>query len=230
LTLGPSVSQVITVNVTDAAGTTASAATATVTVTFTDSRGRSGSTNASASIERATRVTISGVITAADTGRPLVGASVSAVNVLTDTDVRTSTDGNGFYSLPGVSTGIVNLDWTAFNYVSQSDRFTITGDVRRDIRLERRPSDVEYRITGSARRCSATYRNSSGGTNQSSVSIPFSYSWDGARTGDFLYMSCQIDTGGDSGSIRIELLRRGSVLQSATANGFPNIATVSGSY
>src|ERR1035437_7718778 len=92
------------------------------------------------------------------------------------------------------------------------------------------PPAVEYRITGTSLRGSATYQNSRGGTNQSAVNVPFSYSWNGARSGDFLYMACQIDTGGDTGSITIGLYKNGNLVQSATANGFPNIATVSGSY
>jgi hypothetical protein len=89
---------------------------------------------------------------------------------------------------------------------------------------------VEYRITGTAQRCSATYQNSSGGTNQDEVNVPFSYSWSGAKSGDFLYMWCQIDTSSDTGVMTIGLYKNGTLVQSATATSFPNIATVSGSY
>jgi hypothetical protein len=43
-------------------------------------------------------------------------------------------------------------------------------------------------------------------------------------------MSCQIDTGGDQGSITVAIYKNGSLYKSANANGFPNIATASGTY
>lgn len=89
---------------------------------------------------------------------------------------------------------------------------------------------VEYRITGSARHCSSTYENSTGGVNQHGVNIPFSYSWNGARSGDFLYMSCQIDQASDTGSITVAIYKNGTLYRSGFASGFPNIATASGSY
>src|SRR4051794_3553901 len=52
----------------------------------------------------------------------------------------------------------------------------------------------------------------------------------GARSGDFLYMSCQISTGGDTGSITVTIFENGTLYRSGTANGFPNIASASGSY
>jgi HYDIN/CFA65/VesB-like, Ig-like domain len=92
------------------------------------------------------------------------------------------------------------------------------------------PPSVEYRITGTARHCSATYENSTGGTNQQGVSIPFSYSWNSARLGDFLYMSCQIDQASDAGNITVAIYKNGTFYRSGFAAGFPNIATASGSY
>jgi Bacterial Ig-like domain (group 1) len=92
------------------------------------------------------------------------------------------------------------------------------------------PSNVEYRITGTATHCSATYENSTGGTDQRGVSVPFSYSWNGAQTGDFLYISCQIDTATDRGDILVAIYKNGVLYRSATAVGFPSIATASGSY
>jgi hypothetical protein len=99
-----------------------------------------------------------------------------------------------------------------------------------DFALSATAPPVEYRITGTARRCSATYENSTGGTNQQAVTIPFSYTWNSARSGDFLYISCQIDTGGDQGNITVAIYKNGSLYRSAQAIGFPNIATASGSY
>jgi hypothetical protein len=85
-----------------------------------------------------TRISIAGVITDSATGAPVVGATVTGVNVLVNTNARSTTDGNGYYSLAGVAAGeFVNIDWTASGYVSQSAREIFTQDTRRDIRLVR---------------------------------------------------------------------------------------------
>jgi hypothetical protein len=159
------------------------------------------------------------------------------------------TDGSGNYSLDGLSSGAYALEASAAGYVTQSKTGTLTASLRIDFVLQRvsapapapapspTPSpapggtpNVEYRITGTARRCDATYENSTGGVNQATVSIPFSYSWNGARAGDFLYMSCQISTGGDTGNITVTIYKNGNFYRSGMAIGFPNIATASGSY
>ena len=74
-----------------------------------------------------------------------------------------------------------------------------------------------------------TYENAAGGTSQARVNIPWSYSF-GADPGDFLYVSCQIDSGGDRGIIQVEIYRDGDLFKFASASGFPNIATASRSY
>lgn len=88
-----------------------------------------------------------------------------------------------------------------------------------------------YSITGSAKHVSITYQNSSGGTNQTgwSLGVPFSYSGT-AKSGDFLYISAQIDSSPDSGNITVTIMKNGLYYTSASAFGFPNIATASGSY
>ncbi len=171
-------------------------------------------------------VTVAGVVLDDATSAPIGGATVSAAG-------RTSgTDGNGYYSLAGVS-GAITVTATASGYVTGTAALSPATDTRQDFRLRRvvpAAPNVEYRITGDARRCSATYENSTGGTNQAEVNIPFSYSWNGARVGDFLYMSCQISTGGDQGSITVGIYKNGALYRSATASRFPNIATASGTY
>ena len=92
------------------------------------------------------------------------------------------------------------------------------------------PPSVEYRITGTALQCSATYQNSTGGVDQRDVNVPFSYSWNGAKSGDPLSMSCRIESSEDTGSITIELYTNGTLIRSATASGFPHVAAVSASY
>lgn len=51
-----------------------------------------------------------------------------------------------------------------------------------------------------------------------------------ATTGQFLYISAQIDTSPDSGSILVSVTKNGALVQSATAVGFPNIGSASGTF
>jgi len=138
---------------------------------------------------------------------------------------------DGYYVLANVQVGTFFVQVSATGRVAVAQSVTLTtGNTTIDFALVRTPPAVEYRLTGTARRCSATYENSTGGTNQSRVDIPFSYSWDGARSGDFLYMSCQIDTAGDQGTLTVAIYKNGVFYRSGMAIGFPNIATASGSY
>lgn len=167
-------------------------------------------------VERASRQAVPGITVRlfAVAGSRLLGAA--------------ATDGGGNYTISGVPAGDVQLDLDASGYVHTYALHTIAGDVRLDGSIARR--QVEYRVTGTARHCAATYANSSGGTSQQGVALPFSYGWVSPREGAFLYMSCQIDQSTDAGSIRVDLYTDGALVKSATAVGFPTIATVSGSY
>jgi len=89
---------------------------------------------------------------------------------------------------------------------------------------------VEYTVTGSAKHIALTYQNSEGGTDQRGSGVPFSYSWSGAKDGDFLYISAQIDTSPDGGDITVSIVKDGKTAFTGRATGFPNIATASGSY
>ena len=88
---------------------------------------------------------------------------------------------------------------------------------------------VEYQIAGSATRVDITYQNSSGGTSQiANAAVPWTYSWTGAKSGDFLYVSAQIVSG--TGSVTATIRKNGTVAQTSTSTGFATIATASGSY
>jgi hypothetical protein len=52
---------------------------------------------------------------------------------------------------------------------------------------------VLYQVTGTAKHAALTYENSTGGTDQKGTTLPFSYTWSTAKSGDFLYISAQID-------------------------------------
>jgi hypothetical protein len=90
-------------------------------------------------------------------------------------------------------------------------------------------STITYKITGSAKHMSITYQSSAGGTSQTGSSVPFTYEYGSAKKGDFVYISAQIDTSPDSGSISATILKNGSTLFTGSASSFPNIATASGS-
>jgi hypothetical protein len=188
----------------------------------------------------ATNLTLTGTLTDGTSHGVLPGISVQIVSGVNN-GRSTTTDASGNYSFGSLTGGTFTVSASATNYQTTTQQVTLASNGRLDIVLPRGGSSptppatptgapVQYIITGSARRCSATYQNASGGTDQSEVNVPFSYSWPTARTRDFMYMSCQIDTAGDTGSLTITLYRNGVAIQTATANGFPKIATVSGSY
>jgi hypothetical protein len=191
--------------------------------------GPGGSATASAPVQMLTVVTLSGVVTNRNTGAPIGGATVE-VSSLTGPNVgRTSTtDAAGRYALPVVA-GAFNIRALANGFTGQSFPIDIATDAPFNIALSPTPAAVEYSITGTARRCSVTYRSSANGTSQSRVTIPWSFTRTG-QTGDFLYVSCQIDSGGDNGSIFVRILKHGVQIASASANGFPNIATADAVY
>lgn len=89
---------------------------------------------------------------------------------------------------------------------------------------------VTYRVTGTnVTRVDVTYENSSGGTSQeSNQSLPWSYSWNTAKAGDFLYISAQISQG--TGSITVTITKDGTTFKTSTSSGFASIATASGSF
>jgi hypothetical protein len=217
-----------TFNLTDTSGRDV-ATQVSVTVAYTDDGGHSGSANGSASITTIHLVTLSGIISDASTGKPVGGATIRATTGA-NSGISATSDSGGHYALTPLAAGSFSIQVSAAGFRTLSQSVAIDRDTTFNIGLTPIPPDVEYRITGSARRCSATYENSTGGTNQSEVNIPFSYSWSGARIGDFLYMSCQIDTPGDGGNIVVTIYKNGTLYKSAEAVGFPNIATASGSY
>lgn len=200
-----------------------------MTIGYSDDRGNAGTATATAPVTATVRFIVDGVITNGTTGRPLANAGVGVVDA-SGRQISTTTDGNGYYVLRDVAAGRATMIVLASGFTTSTTTPTIASSGSINITLQEPVAPVEYRITGSARFCSATYQNQSGGTNQQTVSIPFSYKWSSARPGDFLYMSCQISQGNDSGTITVEILKNGARVASGVAVGFPNIATASTSY
>lgn len=104
---------------------------ATISATYQQVTGRLTGTFTGPQI---TRYTVAGVLTDANTGRPVVGGTVTATNTNT-TNARSGTDGNGYYSIPGVATGSTSLRLEAPNYITRSETITVGGDMRHDTRI-----------------------------------------------------------------------------------------------
>ncbi len=85
---------------------------------------------------------------------------------------------------------------------------------------------VEYRVTGTASRASLTYENETGGTEQHTVSIPWSEVMF-VNEGDFAYISAQ--NKGERGSVECQILLNGKVWKQAKSSGAYVIASCSGS-
>jgi len=90
------------------------------------------------------------------------------------------------------------------------------------------PPNVEYRISGSAYSVFITYANKTEGTSQEYANIPWAYSWSGAKSGQFLYVSAQNQW--ETGSVTVEIYKNGSLYKTSTSTGAYVIATASGSY
>jgi hypothetical protein len=104
-------------------------------------RAMSGSVHVSVSTPEAARLTLIGVVTDADSGRPISGVTVTAVDG-PNANRSTQTDGNGYYSLG-------NMTPSAFTIAFQRDFYNTTtrpvglfSDQRIDVALKLTSPDV----------------------------------------------------------------------------------------
>jgi hypothetical protein len=203
----------------------------TITIGYRGDNSRTGSATASANIQNFALVTLSGQVTDRTTGLPIAAASLRVQSIGPNENKTARTDANGIYALGPLTVGAFRVFYEATGYTGQSHPIDISTDATWNVALERdQPAfDVEYTLTGTARRCDVTYRGSGGSLLQSTVSLPWSYRRT-ARTGDFLYLSCHISSVGETGSVAVSIYKRGSLFASAFATGYPNIATASGSF
>lgn len=88
------------------------------------------------------------------------------------------------------------------------------------------PGMVTYSVGGTASRASLTIANESGGTEQFTVSIPWSKTFQVAP-GSFLYLSAQNE--GEFGTVTCKITSNGVVVQSANSSGAYTLAGCSGS-
>lgn len=92
-------------------------------------------TTTTTSVPAISRITVFGIVRNSDTNAPVGGATVRATNNATQTNLSTTTDGNGYYSLAGVGAGAVTLDFTAPRYNSFTARPTFDRDSQHDQRI-----------------------------------------------------------------------------------------------
>lgn len=81
---------------------------------------------------------------------------------------------------------------------------------------------VTYRVDGSGS-ASLTYENESGGTEQHTVRLPWTLTFEG-RSGEYLYLSAQ---GQEYASLTTSISVDGRVVKDASSSGDYSIATVS---
>ena len=82
-----------------------------------------------------------------------------------------------------------------------------------------------YQVTGSASTVGLTYTNSSGGTEQNEVSLPWKLEMH-VPSRRFLYVSAQNKS--QYGDVKVELYVDGSLVQTATSDAKYGIASASG--
>jgi hypothetical protein len=88
------------------------------------------------------------------------------------------------------------------------------------------PAEVTYSVTGSAARAEITMENGQGGTEQTTVSLPWSQPVDGARSGQFVYISAQNQSG--YGDVTCTIRVNGADFKSSTSSSEYGIADCSG--
>lgn len=200
-----------------------------VTVAYTDDHQVTGSATGQGDVPGLPGLgTLVGIVRHAATSVALGGVRVTIQGGVFASRSST-TDGNGFFSIPGLQ-GPLTVSFALGGYATSTRDVMVNGDTRLDATLSPLgpvAPQVEYRVRGS--RASLTYANDQEGTAQvSNATLPWSYAFSGARTGQFLYISAQ--NTGDSGVITVEIYKRGTLYRTTTSSGAFAIATASGSY
>jgi len=82
--------------------------------------------------------------------------------------------------------------------------------------------EIEYLVTGTAKTVSVTLQNADDGISQfSNVSLPYRYKM---KKSGYIYLSAQND--GESGTVKVEILKNGSMIKQSSSSGAYVIATV----
>jgi hypothetical protein len=86
-------------------------------------------------------------------------------------------------------------------------------------------SDIEYRVSGTANRVSLRYETDNGTAENSSTSLPWSFTRK-VENDDLLYVSAQIIEG--DGTVTAAIYKGSNLIISSTSTGAGAIATASG--
>jgi len=88
------------------------------------------------------------------------------------------------------------------------------------------PAEVEYKVSGSASAASLTMQNAQGGSEQMTVTLPYTRTLS-VSPGGFVYIAAQNQ--GDEGGVTCEIKVRGERFKFSASYGSYTIATCSGS-
>ena len=91
-----------------------------------------------------------------------------------------------------------------------------------------RPSTATFTVTGTAKHIDVAY--GMGAPIWHGNTLPFSATLSGVMPRDAVYITAQIDTSPDDGSITVTISKDGAILYQASATGYPNTATASGPF
>ncbi|PHS51626.1 MAG: hypothetical protein COB01_09650 [Lutibacter sp.] len=101
------------------------------------------------------------------------------------------------------------------------------GSILTSCEKEELSGTVRYEVTSSPNGFDITYQNSSGNTEQATItSDSWSISFEGNQ-GDFVYISAQADN--ENANISAKIYYQGEIIEQATSSGSYVIATASGS-
>lgn len=91
-------------------------------------------------------------------------------------------------------------------------------------------STAVYTITGTANHVDVAYGSGTAEPIYHGTTLPFTKTIYGLVSRDFVYITAQIDTSPDGGSITVTITKGGKTLYQAFATGYPNIATAHGPF
>lgn len=108
----------------------------------------------------------------------------------------------------------------------------VVNETERQIRQDLEPASptsytVRYRVGGTASEADITIENESGGSEQKTIDVPWSETFE-AELGQFVYVSAQSQDDAER-TINCEIQVNGAVLESAESRGQYVIASCSGS-
>jgi hypothetical protein len=142
---------------------------------------------------------------------------------------------NGKTDEPGMgqiaSSGTMQIDPTQFGDADNAYRLEATnndGMVYKEIQITVLFPNVEYRVSGSTCCVFITYVNNTGETSEAYANTPWTYSFSGAHSGQFLSVSAQNQMG--LGSVKVQIYKNNKLFRESETSGGYGIASASGDY